>query len=104
MQNKTEKQSYEKYFIYGDFDDVMEDGETMAQYTVTVIDVDEVDATSELIENGSEIPGTAEDPFKLFARVQNGSEAKSDYKVTFRIVTNTGNKWEVDYGIKIKET
>lgn len=101
---KTEKQPYESYFIHGNFEEVMKEGETISQYTVTAVDVDGVDATSTLIENGSETVGTGEDIHKLFARIQGGLEAKSKYKVTFRIVTNTGNKWEVDAEVKIKET
>jgi len=101
---KTKKQSYEAYFVYSNFAPVMSDGETIFSYTVTVVDKEGTDSTSIIIETDSEQPGTGEDIFKLFFRIQAGVQSLSPYKFTSRIVTSTDNKWEVDGIIEVKET
>jgi len=111
----TEKQSYEEYFIHGDFSDVMESGEIIqdATWSVTAEDAGVVDdegnyttppedATDTVTDQGS----IYADEKKLYVRIKGGSEdeGKSPYHITFKVVTSLGNKWEVDGQIKIKET
>ncbi len=51
---KTEKQGYERYFVYGDFSSVMEIGETIGSSTIVVEDNAGVDATATVIDAASE--------------------------------------------------
>jgi len=109
---KTEKQGWESYFIHGDFSEVMETGETIdvPSSTITVEDaglpdadpvVAPIDATATLTDQTS----IYAEGFKLYVRIRAGvgDEGKSPYKITFRITTSNGNKWEVDGQIKVKE-
>lgn len=100
---KTEKQPYESYLIYGDFSEVMEDGETITSAVTSAVDKDGDDATATVIEAGSEIIGTGDDYAKLYVRIKGGVESDSPYKFTIRIVTSNSNKWEVDGQIVVKE-
>lgn len=93
---KSEKQSYESYFVYGDFSEVMQDGESIVSGTCTAVDNSDADATEEVLQSGSEIIGSGDDYAKLYVRVQDGIEELSPYKITIRIVTSNGNRWEVD--------
>ena len=97
---KTEKQTYEKYFIFGNFSSRMATGETIDTYVVTCRDKDGINVTSSLIESGSEYV----DGHRLYVRIQNGIETLDPYVFTIRIVTNIGNKWEIDGRIIVKET
>lgn len=102
---KTEKQSYESYFIHGDFSPMMTSPETISTIaSLVVLDNAGEDATDELIESGSPIIGTDDDVFKVFFRIQNGDSTLSPYKFTVKIETDTGNKWEIDGLIRIKES
>lgn len=100
---KTTKQSYESYFVFGNFAAVFEVGETITDHTVLAFDSTGADATDVVISAGSELVGEGDDVGKLFVRIKDGEEANSPYKLTFRIVTSTGNKWEVDGNIVVKE-
>lgn len=99
----TRKQPYEKYFCYGDFEPVMIEEETISVFAVTATDVDGLDVTSSIIEPGSPQIGTGENTQKLYFRIQAGTEDYSPYKFTVRVETSTGNKWEQDGKIKVKE-
>ena len=96
---KTIKQGYERYFIHGDFSDVMETGETIDTSTVTALDSGGEDATADVIDDASKYV----DGFLLYIRVKDGTEAGGPYKFTIRIETSLGNRWEVDGQINIKE-
>jgi len=100
---KIEKQPYESFMAHGSFGDVMETGDTISTYAVTAVDKDDADATSTVIEPSSEIIGTGNDYYKLYFRVRAGTEAASPYKVTVRVETTNGDKWEVDFHLVIKE-
>lgn len=103
---KTTKQSSESYLIYGNFGAVMEEGETITAYDVTAIDGNDPaqDATSTVIEPGSEIVGSGDDFAKLYFRVRAGTEDDSPYKITVKVTTSNDNHWEVDGELVIKET
>ncbi len=96
---KTEKQGYERYFIYGDFAEVMADDETITVHDVTALDNAGNDVTADVIDVGT----VYVDSMKLYVRIKDGDESLSPYKVTIRIETSTGNRWEVDGAIKVKE-
>lgn len=111
---KTTKQPYEKFFIGVDFTQALEADEDidLSNSSVTAVDKDGDDATSTIIESGSktidtaiegDVPYTPQDDAMLSARVQDGSEAESPYKLTYRIITTAGNKYEKDLKLKVKE-
>ena len=95
----TKKQPYERYFIHGDFTDVMATGETIITGVITAIDKDGTDATADVIEAGTDY---AEGPLYYF-RIVDGLEIQSPYKFTLRIETSLGNRWEIDGGIEVVE-
>ncbi len=101
---KTEKQGFERYFIHGDFSAVLESGETLdvnnADTTITAIDSSGADATATIIDDASKYV----DGSNLYVRIKDGDEAGSPYKITIKVETSSGNRWEVDGLIKIKET
>jgi len=96
---KTEKQGYERYYVHGDFSEVMASDETITADTVIAEDVNGVDVTSDVIDVGTEYV----EGMNLFVRIKDGVEALSPYKFTIRVETSIGNRWEVDGQIKIKE-
>jgi len=100
---KTIKQGYESYFIFGNFSEVMEEDETITTWDIGIVDKAGTDCSETMIESDSPAAGEGDDVHKLFVRIQGGSEPLSPYKVTMRIVTSLGNKWEVDGNIVIKE-
>jgi len=99
----TTKQPYEAYFIFGNFEDNMVDGETITSATTTAMDKAGTDATADVLESGSQqLP--VNEPFRVYIRVQAGTVDLTPYKFTIRCLTSTGNKWEVDGTIIVKET
>jgi len=103
------KQSYEQFYIAADLVDVLEDDEAidLDTTTVTAVDKDNEDATSDVLQPATKAladspDGGTNNMVKI--RVQAGDEDLSKYKITFRMPTDLNNKWEVDVGMKIKET
>lgn len=94
------KQSYEEFVIAGDFDNVMEAGETLvlANCDVKAYDKADADVTSSLLANKA-ISGT-----QLQITVKAGSVSAQPYIITFYAETSDGNKWELDVKMKVKET
>ena len=102
---RTEKQPWERYFIYGDFKKVLADDETIkivAPTTVTAVNKDGQDATADVIDDGTIYADDVEK--RLYVRIKDGLEAGSIYKFTIRIETSAGNRFKVDGEIKVKET
>ena len=96
---KTEKQSYERYFIFGNFEDVMDADETITSSEFLAEDNTGQDALADILVVGDAyVYGT-----KQYVRVKDGEEAKSPYHITIRIETSKGNRWEVDGQVKVKE-
>lgn len=105
---KVKKQPYEAFYISGSIYNVAAEGETVDLNNSTVVaeDKDGTDVTSTLLESGTK--ALADDPNggtdnMLTMRVQAGEEDYSPYKVSFRIQTTDGNKYEVDMDIEIEE-
>ena len=97
---KTTKQSFEAYFIHGDFSAVMESPETIVLGTSTATATDNTNTPDESV---IDTPSIYVDEFKYYVRIKDGTEAKSPYKITLRVTTSTGNKWEVEGLLVIKE-
>ena len=97
---KTTKQGYERYFVYGEFADVLDEDETITSQSVLAVDADGVDAKATVIDDAATyISGT-----RVYVRVKDGAEADGPYKFTIRCETNKGNRWEVDGTLALKET
>ena len=102
------KQSYEEFFIGGDFVDVLESGEELSLSPCTVIAIDAaaadvsitvLDIATKALDNSAD--GGTNNVLKVRCRA--GAEANSPYKYTFKGETTLGNKWEIDVKMKVKE-
>ncbi len=92
------KQPYEEFPISVDFSENMATDETVLTQTITAMDKDGVNASADVLST-QENDGA----FEALVQVVAGTEALSPYKVTFRVLTSEGNKWEHDVNMKIKE-
>ena len=102
---KTKKQPFERYFVYGDFAKVMEAEETLdaenINTTVTAIDLaDDSDATGIVVDTPSMYVDN--DTKRLYIRLIDGVDGK-DYQFTIRVETSIGNRWEVDGILDVDE-
>ena len=104
-----EKQPYEEITIAGDFESVMASTEALvlATSTVTATDKNGSDVSSTVLDQSTKAIGDSPDggtSNALKMRCRAGSESLSPYKLSYRGVTSTGDKWEIDIRMKIKET
>lgn len=104
---KTEKQPFERYFVYGDFSEVLDfdSNETIntlsAFTTVTAIDLsDDSDASVTVIDTPTIYADDVEG--YLWVRIKDGAD-QAEYKFTIRVETSAGNRFEVDGKIVVKE-
>jgi hypothetical protein len=113
---KFTKQSWEKWVIAGSIEDSRDDGETIDLASSNVKawhwdDTEEtVEKTSEVLQIASKNKDDAAGYLKI--RVQAGDEDETfgessanpgTYKLTFYIITDQGNQYEVDVKMVIKE-
>ncbi len=92
------KQPYEEFPVSVDFSENMAEAETIIAQTISAVDNVEADATADVL-SAPENDGA----FGALIKVLAGTELLSPYKITFRIITSEGNKWELDILMKIKE-
>lgn len=95
------KQAYEEFTIAGDFVAQAESGETAVLLGSEVLaeDKDGADVGTTLLDQATKaIDGT-----QLRIKLRAGTEDKSPYKITFKIVTSSDNKWEIDVSCRVKE-
>jgi hypothetical protein len=102
------KQSYEEFYIGGDYIDVLESGEELNLTNCTVVAEDAAgdDATATVLDAGTMALDDSEDGGTnnvLKIRCRAGAEANSPYKITFKAETTLVNKWEIDVKMKVKE-
>jgi len=100
--SEFKKQPYEQFFLGADFSNVIDTtSESIVLATSTIIGVDvSGDADATVFDISSK---AIEDDTILKVRVYAGTEAKSPYKFTFRIITTLNNKWEKDILMKVEE-
>ena len=97
--SEIEKQPYEAFYVAVDFSSNFTDSETVISQTVSAVDKNGEDTTS-VIDQGT----VGNDGVSIVrARVIDGSPLLSKYKITFRCITSTGNKWEKDIKLVVKE-
>lgn len=104
----VEKQPFETFWLGAGFYNVLETDETIdlssSNTAVTAVDADDEDASSAILQ-GSPVLGDSENGGTdnvLKIRVKEGTDGVK-YKVTFRVQTMSGNKWEKDIYLKVKE-
>jgi len=96
---KFTKQSYEQFYIAGNFSLNLGDGEEISSETVTAIDKAGTDSTAIVLVNGTDsiVDG------KVRVQVTGGTQALSPYRIRFVIVTSLDNQWEIDVKMRVKE-
>jgi len=96
------KQPFEQFFLGAEFANVMDtdvEDIDLANSTITAVDVSE-DVDNTVFDISSK---AVESDTILKVRVYAGTEAKSPYKFTFRIITTQNNKWEKDISMSVEE-
>lgn len=95
------KQIWEEFIIAGDFIDQAGTGEQAVLIGSEVLaeDKDGANVETTLLDQTTK----AVDGTQLQIKLRAGTEGASPYKVTWRILTSLGNRWEIDAKIKIKE-
>jgi len=105
---KLEKQSYEEFVIAANFSKNMDivGGEdlVLGSCAVSAEDKDGEDATSVVTDQGSIAIGIGTEQGYLKCLIKGGTVDDTPYKITFRCVTTSSEKWEKDVILKIKET
>jgi hypothetical protein len=94
----TVKQPYEEFTYTYDFAPLLVTGETLVTHAVTASKLaDNSDVTATVLG------GTAINALTVKAVIKAGVNA-IDYRVTFRVVTSLGNKYEEDLRLYVRET
>lgn len=106
---KFEKQSWEKFPIWGSILNVQDASETIVLGSSFVIamdkdgrEMDEVVLDQSTMVLGNDPDGSYTDNM-LGIKVQKGSKLESPYYITFKMITNAGNQWEVDVKMVVKD-
>ena len=102
------KQNYEEFLVAGDCVDVLDTGEELilAGSEVIAYDSEGTVVSGDVLIAPTMALGDSPDGGTnnmLQIRCKDGLEANSPYKITFRMITDQGNRWEVDVRMKIKE-
>jgi hypothetical protein len=93
------KQSYEAYYIAFDFFRLIVPGDTVESADVIATDSTETDVTSELIDSDVQtITGT-----QINVYVMGGTSGQT-YKLTCKITTTAGEKYEMEASIIVKDS
>jgi len=95
------KQPYESFTVNADFENVMNTTESISVSSSDVVaeDKDGNDVTDTVLVSGSK----AVSGFTLQIRVQAGTAAGSPYKITYKAVTDVGEKYEADQFMEVEE-
>ena len=99
---RTEKQNYERYVVSGNYSKALNTSETIVLLSSLALaeDKDGNDMSTVVLEQ----PTFALDGSLLKVRVREGVEVESPYKITLRAETDEGNRFEIDFELRIKET
>lgn len=98
---RTSKQSYERYVVGCNYDKVLGDAETIVLLSslVEAKDKNGNDMSTVVIEQAT----FAVDGSRLKFKIREGIEAESPYKITAKAETDLGNRFEVDFEMRVKE-
>lgn len=110
---KVKKQSWEAFYIAGSILPWQEDGSTevveLATSTVIAEDVDGTDVSVTFLVQGTKVLSSDPDGdftnnmLSIRLAGDGGLEADSPFKVTFKMITDEGNQFEVDVMVYVKE-
>lgn len=93
------KQPWEQYFVRFDFTEYLGATETMTAATVTAVDlVAGTDVSSTLLNSAKQSYGNGQ----VYAWVQAGATGK-EYKITCRVTTTEGSKYELDGILPVRD-
>ena len=100
----TAKQPWEVRPVGVDFSKVLATGEAILAEasnvtSIVITDKDGTDTTSDMYVAGTLIPTTV----YLDADIKGGSEDAGPYKITFRMTTDLGYKWEEDIELTMED-
>lgn len=98
---RTEKQNYERYVVGCNYDKVLGSAENIELLSsfVEAVDKNGNDMSTVVIEQAT----FAVDGTRLKFRLREGIETESPYKITAKAETDLGNRFEVDFEMRIKE-
>lgn len=98
------KQSWEEFVIAGSIEDVVDTGE-LIELTPSLVIAEDKEGTDVSNAVLDQLTLTKDDALHyLKIRCKDGAEGKSPYKITFRVDTDQGNRYEIDVVMKVKET
>ena len=99
---RFEKQSYEEFYWGADFDDVVdEDNESIVLGSSSITAYDNTDTEDTTVYDEATL--VVVNSVILAVRVKAGTEGKSPYKLTYKITTTAGNKYEKDVLMTVEE-
>ena len=110
---KVKKQTWEAFYIAGSILPWQEDGSTevvvAATSTVVAEDVDGTDVSATFMEQATKVLDSDPDGdftdnmLSMRLKGEGGVAADSPFKVTFKMITDEGNQFEVDVMVYVKE-
>ena len=110
---KVKKQAYEAFYIAGSILEWQADDSTevviLATSTVIAEDAAGTDVSATFLDQGTkrlddDTDGDFDDNMlSIRLASDGGAEADSPFKVTFKIITDEGNYFEVDVRVEVKE-
>jgi hypothetical protein len=97
INDSTLKQPYEAFPLTFDYSENMATGEVISSVEEYVAE-DTDGASAPTFLDGTTIDGQV-----VYGKIQNGTQALSPYKVTCRVLTDLGNKWEIDATVEVED-
>jgi len=96
------KQPYEEFYFGAEFSNVVDtDNESIELSSSSVTAVDNTGASTTDVYDSATLAVT--NNTILAVRVKAGAENLSPYKITYKVVTSTGNKYEKDVLMYVEE-
>ena len=110
---KVKKQAWEAFYIAGSILSWQDDDSTevvvLATSTVIAEDKDGTDVSDTFMNQGTKVLDSDPDGdftdnmLSMRLTSDGGAEAASPFKVTFKMITDEGNYYEVDVRVEVKE-
>lgn len=99
------KQPFEEFWVSAGFAEALEEGESIDLLSSSVLcfdkDGNEMVGTDSLVDSGAVLGADGTSGFKV--RVIGGDPDLSPYKLSFRAVTSSGNKFEIDNDFEVED-
>jgi len=98
MYQFSEKQPYEEYFVSFNFTRVITPNTVITSSTVIAHDEDDNDVTATITDQAQQ----SNTDTKVYVKVRGGTSGVT-YKITCRIVTSNGERFEMDGELPVRE-